>query len=53
MNTKLITEVTKELLLIPISDIKRSAHQENIIKLNVYVPNSRALKCTKQKLIKL
>lgn len=49
MDTKFTTKTIKELLLMPIHYMKRSAHQENIIILNVYVPNG--LKCVKQKLI--
>lgn len=33
--------------------IKGSMHQEDITILNIYVPNTRAAKCMKQKLIEL
>lgn len=33
--------------------IKESTHQEDIIILNVYIPNKRTSKCMKQKLAKL
>lgn len=37
----------------PLYIMKRSIHQEDIAILNVYVQNNTAVKCVKQRLIKL